>query len=320
MIDSLAMLKEKLTLSYSPVQEIQSPLLTKHQVRLYIKRDDMLDIDISGNKWRKLKYNLLAAKKQNYTSLLSFGGAYSNHIVALAAAGQRFGFATIGVIRGEQSYENNSSLSYARSCGMTLHFVTREQYRNKTDPGFLDGLKKKYGQFYLLPEGGSNHLALEGCSEIVLELEQQLEEMPDYVVIACGTAGTLSGLITSKQKKIKYIGVAVLKNAGFLDDDVREFLQSSKSSQALNWSINTDYHFGGYAKYSEKLIDFIQGFNENFGVQLEPVYTGKMFYALFDLLEQGFFPAGCKIVAVHTGGLQGLNGLPSAVRSKILGH
>ncbi len=322
MSDSLEILQKKLTLPFSPIQELHSSLFSRHKIRFIVKRDDLLDVNISGNKWRKLKFNLLDAKEKNHSTLLSFGGAYSNHIVALAAAGQQFGFATIGVIRGEKEYVNNSSLSYARSCGMKLHFVSRDQYRHKTDADFLNRLTAQYGSFYLLPEGGSNCLALQGCAEINAELDRQIEGIPDYLMSACGTAGTLSGLLASKHEQTKILGVAVLKNASFLNDAVKTFLQScdlTVSVESISWSILTNYHFSGYAKYSDELIDFIQKFREDFAIQLEPVYTGKLFYAMFDLLEQGYFPTGSTVVALHTGGLQGLNGLPDEIRAKILG-
>ncbi len=320
MLDSLtsSSLKQKLELPFSPIQELHSPLFAHQKIRLFIKRDDLLDTAISGNKWRKLKYNLLVAKEKNYSTLLSFGGAFSNHIVALAAAGQRFGFATIGIIRGEQKYEDNPSLSFARSCGMQLHFVTREKYRKKDTADFLDALIEQYGKFYLLPEGGSNSHALQGCAEIMTELAQQLDAVPDYVATACGTAGTLSGLLIAKHENTKILGVAALKNADFLNNAVRAFIQPFSIAEASGWSICDAYHFGGYAKYSAKLIDFIHTFGKDFNILLEPIYTGKLFYAIFDLLEQGYFPAGSKIVGIHTGGLQGLQGLPSDVRRKLL--
>lgn len=318
MSDSLAILKKSLSIPFSPIQELHSPLFAYHKIRLFVKRDDLLDADISGNKWRKLKYNLLAAKEKNYSTLLSFGGAFSNHIVALAAAGQRFGFATIGIIRGEQKYQANTSLSYARSCGMKLHFVTRDSYRKKYTADFLDALIDQYGKFYLLPEGGSNSYALQGCAEIMTELARQLDGVPDYVATACGTAGTLSGLLIAKHENTKILGVAVLKNADFLNNEVRTFIQPFGIAEAPGWSICDAYHFGGYAKYTDKLIDFIHTFGKDFNILLEPIYTGKLFYAIFDLLEQGYFPAGSKIVGIHTGGLQGLQGLPSDIRRKLL--
>ena len=290
----------------SPIEQISSPELTERKIKLYVKRDDLIHPELTGNKWRKLKYNLLQARQDNHQTLLTFGGAYSNHIHAVAAAGNLLGFKTIGVIRGERVVNLSPTLAYAESQGMHLHFVSREAYRNKTEIDFVNRLKDEFGDFYLIPEGGSNSLALKGVTEIVDELDVQLPQA-NYICCACGTGGTLAGLIlASAEKNINILGFPVLKNADWMYQDILKLLGTDEVS---NWSLNLNYHFGGYAKYDKKLIDFIQEFKKQFSIQLEPIYTAKMLFGLFDLIKNDYFPENSVIVALHTGGLQGLKGI-----------
>jgi 1-aminocyclopropane-1-carboxylate deaminase len=261
----------------------------------------MVDPELGGNKWRKLKYNLEAAQQQNHDTLLTFGGAYSNHIYATAAAGKRLGYQTIGIIRGEQYTELNPTLQFASDCGMRLEYVDRETYRQKTSQDFIDKLHKKYGQFFLLPEGGSNVLALKGCAEIINEIDTPF----DAVCVACGTGATLAGLISGLSNKQQALGFAVLKGADFLSTDIKSLLLQANINTTCSWQVNTAYHFGGYAKTKPALWDFIESFKQDFDIKLDAVYTGKMFYGLFDLIKNGYFEAGTRIVAIHTGGLQG---------------
>lgn len=286
----------------SPIQKLQSRLLENKNVSVYVKREDLIHPLLGGNKWRKLKYNLLYAKKIKQETLLTFGGAYSNHVFALAAAGKILGFNTIGIIRGDAHIALNPTLTFAKSQGMQLHFIDRESYRNKNNHDFIQELKDKFGKFYLIPEGGSNELALPGCQEIMHELEQQIPEPVNHVCVACGTGGTLAGLISSGYRS-KYLGVAVLKNAGFLKQAVQLLLPKKYD----HWSIELDYHFGGYARTQLELMAFITKFREEFDIQLEPVYTGKLFYAVFEMIEKNYFKPGASVVLMHTGGLQ--NGL-----------
>ena len=248
-----------------------------------------------------MKYNLEAAVQQNHATLLTFGGAYSNHIYATAAAGKRLGFRTIGIIRGEAYDELNPTLQFASDCGMQLEYVDRTTYRNKTSEEYINSLNKKYGRFYLLPEGGSNILALKGCAEIVKEIDHGF----DIISCACGTGATLAGIIHGLETGQKAIGFPVLKGAGFLSDEIKNFLQQAGSEASAHWQLNTDYHFGGYAKTTTELWAFIEQFKKDFDVPLDGVYTGKMFYGLFDLIKKGYFPKGSRIIAIHTGGLQG---------------
>lgn len=272
-----------------------------------MKREDLLDPTLGGNKWRKLKYNLEAAQQQKHHTLLTFGGAWSNHIYATAAAGQRFGFNTIGIIRGEPSTTTPSAtLEFANQCGMQLHFIDRNQYREKSSADFIASLKQRYGEFYLLPEGGSNTLALQGCAEIIEEITQDF----DSICVACGTGGTLAGLLAGLEHNQHAIGFAVLKGANFLFDSVESLHRAANIKNSAAWTIETDYHFGGYAKAPNELWAFMDRFKHDFEIELDAVYTGKMFYGLFDLIAKGHFTKGTRIIAVHTGGLQGNAGFP----------
>ncbi|HEX5636843.1 MAG TPA: pyridoxal-phosphate dependent enzyme [Gammaproteobacteria bacterium] len=287
----------------SPITQIFSPLLDARQLQLFIKRDDLIHPVISGNKWRKLKYNLQQAKKEQQSCLLTFGGAWSNHIHATAAAGNYFGFKTIGIIRGESPPTLSATLQDAQDWGMQLHFVNREQYRHKTEADFMAGLRQQFGNFYLLPEGGSNTLAMQGCAEII----DELTEPYDVLCVDCGTGTTLAGVICGNKDQTQVLGFSVLKGGDFLSPQVQSMLDKAHCHYH-NWQINKDYHFGGYAKTTPALFEFMETFKLDHGVQLEPVYSGKMFYGIFDLIKKGYFKQGSRILALHGGGLQGLRG------------
>ena len=295
----------------SPIQQLHSAFLKQHNIELHIKRDDLIHQDISGNKWRKLKYNLLAAKQQKKHTILTFGGAFSNHIHATAAAGKHFHFKTIGIIRGEAYEPLNPTLEDAQNWGMQLEYISRAAYREKHSSHFINDLKQKFGDFYLIPEGGNNDYGVTGCREIIEEIKDDF----DLLCIDCGTGATMAGLITSLDNRIAVLGFAVLKNASFLNQEINSSIKNYTDKNLHNWSINLDYHFGGFAKTSSQLFDFIERFKQGYGIQLDPVYTGKMLFGLFDLIKQGHFKSGSKILVIHTGGLQGLRGFND--RSKI---
>lgn len=270
-------------------------------VSLFIKREDLIHPNISGNKYRKLKYNLGQAKVENQDTLLTFGGAFSNHIAAVAFAGKEYGFKTIGVIRGdelESQVNHNPTLLFAQQCGMKFVFETREKYRHKNEATYQADLRAQFGHFYLIPEGGTNELAIKGCSEILTEEDAVF----DYICCCVGTGGTISGIINSSMKHQQVIGFPALKG-NFLEEDIRKYAQNNR------WELIQEYHFGGYAKIDRALIQFMNFFLENTKIQLDPVYTGKMLFGLFDLVEKGFFPSGSRILAIHTGGLQGIQGM-----------
>jgi len=289
----------------TPLTEIIDSRLLESKIKLFIKREDLIDPDISGNKWFKLKYNLLEAKKLGYKKILTFGGAYSNHIFSTAAAGKRFGFETIGVIRGEEHLPLNPTLSFAKACGMKFYYLNRSSYRNKYDEKILKSLKTEYGEFYFVPEGGSNSLAVKGCSEIIPRIKNNF----DFICTACGTGGTLAGLALGLNSKSKAIGFSVLKGADFLNNNVRRFLSTFDKNNLSNWQINLNYHFGGYAKLTDELAEFCYEFTDKHNIEIEPIYTGKMLFGIFDLIKKKYFPEGSAIIALHSGGLQGLKGL-----------
>ncbi|GAC1371004.1 MAG: pyridoxal-phosphate dependent enzyme [Aquirhabdus sp.] len=270
-------------------------------IQLYLKREDRLHPTISGNKFRKLKYNLIEAKAHGVTTLLTFGGAYSNHIAAVSAAGKECGFETIGIIRGEELIDkivDNPTLRQAQDNGMQLHFISRSDYRRKADADFTEQLKSKFGTFYLIPEGGTNSLAVQGCEEILTEQDKQDKQDFDYICCAVGTGGTIAGIINSSSDTQKVLGFPALKG-DFLFDEIRQW------TTRTNWDLCLDYHFGGYAKTTPELLQFIQQFQQQTGIEIEPIYTGKMLFGIFDLIEKGYFPENSKILAIHTGGLQG---------------
>lgn len=298
-------------LPLTPLVKLQDTIIDNHGVEVYIKKLYLTDNAISGNKWYKLKYNLAAAKEQHKHTLLTFGGAYSNHIAATAAAGYRFGFKTIGIIRGELPRQLNATLQQAIANGMDLHFIDRAAYRDKDNESFIATLKKQFGDFYLIPEGGANELGIKGCTEIIDELELDF----DHICCACGTGSTLAGLLRGLKPEQRATGFAVLNGAGFLTDTVKRVLHKPGAGITAigNWTINMDYHFGGYAKTKPHLHQFMQQFEAKHHIPLDYVYTGKMMCGLYDLLAKNYFKTGEKIIALHTGGLQGNQYYPREV-------
>ncbi len=293
-------------LAASPLQKLNSAFLEQANIQLYVKRDDLIHPLFGGNKWRKQKYNLIHAREEHFDTLLTFGGAWSNHIYATAAAARHFGFNSIGIIRGEKHTPLNATLSFAESCGMQLHYVSRAEYRKKHEAPFLQNLRQQFGEVYILPEGGSNALALKGCEEIVQEINDEIDQPFDVICCASGTGATLAGLVKALNPEQTAIGFSALKGGEFLHDEVRNFL--GDSSQATNWHIETAYHFGGYAKIDDALVNFMRQFQAEYGFALDAVYTGKMFYGLFERIKNKSFKPGSTIVAVHSGGLQGNKG------------
>ncbi|MGB5385171.1 MAG: pyridoxal-phosphate dependent enzyme [Eudoraea sp.] len=291
-------------------QKISLPLLKKKKVELHIKREDLIHPQISGNKYRKLKYNLLKAKELKYDTILTFGGAYSNHIAATAYAGKKDRMKTIGVIRGEElagSWTSNPTLSAANKQGMKFKFVSRADYRKKETAAFYNNLKAEFGNFYLVPEGGTNKLAVKGCEEILTQKDSEF----DVICCSVGTGGTLAGIINTATPNQRVIGFPALKG-DFLRKDICKFVENG------NWELYTDYHFGGYARVDESLISFINEMNQNHEIPLDPVYTGKMIYGILDMIANDFFKPKTKILAIHTGGLQGIAGMNLYLKDKNL--
>ena len=277
----------------TPYQTLDLPF----PVQLTVKRLDLIHPQISGNKFFKLKYNLLAAKQQNLNQVLTFGGAYSNHIAATAYAAHYFGFQSIGVIRGEELAKQalNPTLQTAQDFGMQLHFVSRAEYRLRHELEYLQQLKQRYPNTWIIPEGGTNQLAIQGTKEIL-----SADDRENYDVICCavGTGGTIAGIIESSSDQQHILGFSALKG-DFLKHDIQQWTNKT------NWSLTDEYCCGGYAKTNSELLQFMQQFEQQYAVPLEQVYTAKMMMGLFDLIQQGNFPVNTRILAIHTGGLQG---------------
>jgi 1-aminocyclopropane-1-carboxylate deaminase len=286
------------------LQPLAHPSAVRRNVRLLLWRDDLAHPVLPGNKARKLKYNLRQAWTAGHTRLLTFGGAYSNHLAAVAAAGRLYGFETIGLVRGEEHLPLNPTLARCVADGMALHYLDRTTYRRRTEPEMLAALSRQYGPVYVLPEGGTNTLALPGVAELISELRQHTEF--DAVAVAAGTGGTLAGLtlgLAEAGYPARAVGVAALKGADFLREEVASLLATT-GSVGGQYELHTNYHFGGYAKLPPALRAFIQQFEFDFGVLLDPIYTGKLLFGVLDLIEKGHFAPGSTVVAVHTGGLQ----------------
>jgi len=294
-------------------QQIVLPKLEANNCQLFIKREDEIHPLVSGNKFRKLKYNLKAAKQNKTKTLLTFGGAFSNHILATAVAGKLQNFKTIGVIRGDElgqdlskTLATNSTLRAAYEHGMKFEFISRERYRDKMSSDFLQKLELKYGDFYTLPEGGTNALAVKGCEEILTSDDNEF----DYICSCVGTGGTIAGIINSIEAPQKVIGFPALKG-DFLIKEIQQYCRGQK-----NWQLVSDYHFGGYGKYSDELIHFINRFKEDTTIPLDPIYTGKMMFGVLDMIKKNSFPKGSKILIIHSGGIQGIEGFNHRLKRK----
>ncbi|MDC7999671.1 pyridoxal-phosphate dependent enzyme [Aequorivita todarodis] len=277
---------------------------------LVLKREDLSHPFVSGNKFRKLKYNLEAAREQGHNTLLTFGGAFSNHIAAVAAAGKELDFKTVGIIRGEEvknKVSENPTLSFAENCGMQLHFISREAYRSKDETDFINNLKEQFANYYLLPEGGTNALAVKGCEEILTETNLSF----NYICVPVGTGGTMAGLVKASDESQQVVGFSALKGT-FQTAEIEKY--TSKT----NFDITDAYCFGGYGKIDTDLVRFINEFKEKTNIPLDPVYTGKMMFGTMDLLKKGYFKENSRIFAVHTGGLQGIAGMNQKLKKKNL--
>lgn len=284
-------------------QEIHYPPVLNSGIKLFVLRDDLIHPFLSGNKWRKLKYNLPAVLSATPAVLVTYGGVWSNHLVATAAAGKIFGFKTIGIVRGDEGV-SNEALQFMKECGMQLHFITREHYRLKNLPAFTtlleSSLRKMYpgllGErpIFFLPEGGSNEAAVKGCEEIPAAIPLH----SDFIACACGTGATLAGIAKAMKGNQKAIGISVLKGETFLEESILKL--GVRRSQ---FEIRHEFNFGGYAKKDKELIDFCKEFHRETSVPVEPVYTGKLFFGLVRLITNGYFPKGSVVTAIHTGGI-----------------
>ena len=289
----------------SPIQFLPDPFPTQVNIQLYLKRDDLLHPMVSGNKFRKLKYNLLAASAQGIDRLVTFGGAYSNHLHATAAAGKLFGFETLCFVRGQDhAHRLTPTLNFAQECGMKLHFLTRADYRRRNDPDFLAELLLQ-NPGYFVPEGGTNTLAVRGVSEIAQEINTQLGFWPNHVVTPVGTGGTLAGLSVGVGVYSSVLGVCVLKNGNYLEHEIKALLRETEPLHDSNFEILWDFHHNGYAKHTPELRKFMADFEQRNGILIEQVYTAKMLWAIYNLAQNQCFAPNANVVALHTGGLQG---------------
>jgi len=293
-------------------QPLDHPLLEEKGIELAIKRLDLVHPLVSGNKFFKLKYNLEKAISGEFDKILTFGGAYSNHIYATAEAAKAANLKSIGIIRGEKVAPLNPTLARAKSLGMDLDFVDRSTYRLKEEASFLKNLVEKFGAFYLIPEGGTNELAIKGTSEI-LELG---DNSFSHITTCIGTGGTFAGLIQSLSERQQLLGFSALKG-DFIHGEIKELLKNHQISSVGDFRIFDQFHFGGYGKYNQELIDFIWWFFESFGIVLDPIYTGKMMAGIWKLISEDFFPSGSKILAIHSGGLQGNFGFTARTGIKL---
>jgi 1-aminocyclopropane-1-carboxylate deaminase len=286
-------------------KSVNQILTTLDRFEITLKREDLLHPTVSGNKLRKLKYNLQQAKAEGQNTLLTFGGPFSNHLAATATAAKLMGFRSIGVVRGDESRILNPTLQYCKAQAMNLYPVSRADYLLKNQDQFIDQIHHQFGDFYLIPEGGTNTMAIKGCKEILTEEDAYFD------VIACsvGTGGTLAGLIESALSHQKVVGFSALRNQNLATEIKKWTLKQ-------NWSLIHDYTFGGYAKITPDLIYFMNTFNKNFKTLLDPVYTAKLLFGIFELIKNKQWSAGKKILIIHTGGIQGIEGMNQKLTKK----
>lgn len=299
----------------SPIQKLNYPIFEEKKLDVWVKRDDLIHSEISGNKWRKLKYNIKAFNKGNFNSIVTFGGAYSNHILATAKVCYNFNIKSIGIIRGEEQKALNPTLKRAKELGMELNYISRLEYKNKHTQTFIKNINNKYNNPYIIPEGGGNKEGVLGCKDIIKEIPLDF----NYVLTDCGTGATLAGISLAIKKHQKAIGIPVLKGGEFILDEVKKYycLLQEDITKIENIKLKTQYHFGGYAKHKTELLDFMKSFYKETGIKTDPIYTGKLFYSVVDLVKNNYFKQNSTIVVVHTGGLQGIDGFEERHKIKI---
>lgn len=296
----------------TPLQSVSFPLLREKGISLFVKREDLRHSQISGNKWHKLKYNLQRAQERGYDCIASFGGPWSNHLHALAYAGQQYGLKTIGFVRGDLPQPLNAMLQDACDWGMELRPLSYSDYRRRYDPDFVDRITTRLENAFVVPEGGANDLAIRGCVELSMEICRQQPDM-NVLCAACGTGATLAGLIAgvsdSGGNGVEVLGFAALSENRSMASDINGWSQGCGKRTKVSWRLIEEYHCGGFAKLNRPLVTFMDQWRYYSDIPLEPVYTGKLFYGLFEMIGAGHFPRGTTIVALHSGGLQGLRGM-----------
>jgi 1-aminocyclopropane-1-carboxylate deaminase/D-cysteine desulfhydrase-like pyridoxal-dependent ACC family enzyme len=285
------------------VQELFDPFFEEKKIRLFMQRDDLLHPEVSGNKFRKLKYNIRHAIEHEYDTILTFGGAYSNHIAATAAAAKLSNLKSIGLIRGEEQLPLNSTLQTAVNNGMELHYISRQDYRRKQEPDFLEELKSKFGSIFIIPEGGTNQLAIKGVAEMKADWDQDY----NFIAVPFGSGGTSAGIYSVLESQQLLIFSALKgDNVG---DEFQSVLTENEIVDNGNWEMMNQYHFGGYAKVKPELVDFVNEFKTAHQIQLDLIYNGKMLFGIYDLIQKNHFSEGSKLLAIHTGGVQGNKGM-----------
>lgn len=303
----------------SPEQRVSSKYLSEKGIQLFIKRDDLIHEEVSGNKWRKLKWNIQNAIQSGRDTILTFGGAHSNHIAATAAAAKLHGLHSIGIIRGEEADVNNPTLKTATENGMTIRRVSRTEFREIENRDYIESLRHQFGSFYLIPQGGQNHYGVQGSGEIMSELKLDY----DRIFVACGTATTLTGMVLANKARSEIYGVSALRGGDFLLDTVKHYVKKTFNDAETEVAILekvhllTDYHFGGYAKIKPELIEFMRNFTRETGVKLDPVYTGKVAFAMMDLAKNTEIKTNELWLLIHSGGLQGIPAMEARAGIKI---
>lgn len=291
----------------TPIQHVTSI----NGTGLWIKRDDLIDQHVSGNKIYKLKHNVYEAKQTGHQSLLTFGGAFSNHLAATAKYAREENLISIGIVRGEQPDELNPTLRFCMENGMHLKFVSRSEYRKKTDPAFLEQFRIAYDKPFIIPEGGSNTLGIIGAREMLDERTAAF----DTIICPMGTGTTVAGLLEAATEQQRIIGVPIHKHTSVMDDIIGQY--PSLSAHLGKLAIWEDFHFGGYAKWDDRLIKFIRRFYNEFGIKLDPIYTSKAMFAVMQHLKEGTLGSDKNVLFIHTGGLQGVDGFEARFGLKL---
>jgi 1-aminocyclopropane-1-carboxylate deaminase len=288
-----------------PLEPFNHPLLLKHNVSVNIKRDDLLHDVVSGNKLYKLMFNLEQFKRSRKKTLITFGGAYSNHLHATAFMGKESKFQTVAIVRGEQLLPLNPTLKDCTDWGMILEPVSRSSYRQKQASPDIQHIISKYPSAYVVPEGGANELGVLGAAKILEGVDQK---KVDVVVVACGTGVTMAGIVSACEPHVLVVGMPALKAHNWMASEIQGWLDVVNCSNT-NWMVECDYHFGGYGKTKSELLQFIEKMAQDYQLLLDPIYTGKAFYGLLKMIELGEIVSGSRVLFIHSGGLQGNRGL-----------
>ncbi len=292
-------------LNQVPIEPFNHPLLSQHDVSVHVKRDDLLHSVVSGNKLYKLMLNLEQFKREDKKTLITFGGAYSNHLHATAFMGKSLGIKTVAIVRGEQLIPLNPTLKDCTDWGMTLEPVSRGLYRQKQQAAEIQAIIDKYPCPYVVPEGGANRLGVLGAAKMLDGVEQ---DNLDVVVVACGTGVTMAGIVSACAPHVKVIGMPALKAENWMADEVQGWLNTIGCGNR-NWALQCRYHFGGYGKTKPELLAFMHEMEVRYNLMLDPIYTGKAFFGLMQMIEQGEIARGSRVLFIHSGGLQGRRGV-----------